>query len=132
MLAYLDTSAMVKLVVAEEETQVLVLTLGDADLVASAVVRTELRRAAGRHGNREITQRVERLLTAVNMVALSDLILDRAGKLSPTSMRSLDALHLASALSLADQLDFVVSYDVRLADAARSHGLEVTAPQPAG
>jgi len=62
------------------------------------------------------------VLTAVNMAALSDLILDRAGKVAPTSMRSPDALHLASALSLAGRPDVVISYDVRLADVARSHG----------
>lgn len=128
MLAYADTSALVKLVVAEAASTALRHAVHDADLVASALVRTELHRAAGRHTDRMASRRVDELLEAIALVAVDAPVLELAGHLTPTSLRSLDALHLATALGLGDRLDQLFTYDIRMAAAARVHGIEVAAP----
>jgi uncharacterized protein len=61
-------------------------------------------------------------------VELSAGIADAAAKLEPPSLRTLDAVHLASALSLGDDLGAFVAYDRRLAEAAEAAGIEVLAP----
>ena len=128
MLAYVDTSALVKLVVAEPASTALRHALHGADLVASALVRTELRRAAARHPDRRVDQRVTELLGALALVAVDSGVLDRAGTLTPASLRSLDALHVATALSLGARLDRFFTYDARMTDAARRHSIAVDAP----
>ena len=68
------------------------------------------------------------MLAAMNLVAVDDDLLDEAARLGPGTLRSLDALHLASALSISGCLGAVVTYDTRLADAARAAGLAVLSP----
>jgi predicted nucleic acid-binding protein len=126
---YLDTSALVKLVVAESETAALQSWLAaDArDPVASDLVRTELLRAV----RRSVPERMERareILNSLTLLSISTPIFEQAGRLEPAAMRSLDALHLAVALELGDDLEGLVTYDDRLAEAARLQGIRVEGP----
>jgi hypothetical protein len=126
---YLDSSALIKLVVPEAETEGLRVELARwTRHASSALARTEVVRAAGRIDSaaREAAWRVVR---AISLVAVTDEILDRAAELEPVTLRSLDAIHLASALSLEEALGSVVTYDVRLAEAATAAGLDVRAPR---
>lgn len=129
MTLYLDTSALVKLVIAEPESAPLRSYLGQhagTPYAASALVRTELRRAV-RTASESLLPAVEHLLSALALVRVDDALLDTAGTLGPQVVRSLDALHLAAALRVAP-LTALVTYDIRMQDSARSLGLSVTAP----
>lgn len=129
MAFYLDTSAAVKLVMAEPESGPLTSWAGDHDgeVASSDLLRTELLRAT-RRGAPALMPRARRVLDSVYLVTMSPATFERAAELLPDQMRSLDALHLAAALDLGDELDGLVTYDERLADAAALHGVEVTAP----
>lgn len=124
---YLDTSALTKLVRAEAETPALRRWLRTRRWIVSDLHRTELRRAAARAGGRA-PARADRLLAEADVLSISAEVFDIAGRLSPTSMRSLDALHLAAARLLGADLAGVVVYDERLADAVAADGLTVAAP----
>lgn len=129
MTLYLDTSALVKLVVAEYGSQELRGYLAErprAPRAASALVRTELRRAVSRAAP-TLLPAVERLLGALALVRLDDELLDTAGRLAPPLLRSLDAVHLACALRVAP-LTALVTYDTGMEQAATSMGLPVVAP----
>lgn len=128
MAIYVDTSAAVKLLVREPGTAALRRWLRDEerDLVSSDLLRTELSRVALRLGDR--TPRAEAILAGINVLPVTTTTFETAGSLEPANMRSLDALHLAAALDLGDELGAILTYDERLADAARSHGVEVIAP----
>lgn len=67
-------------------------------------------------------------LRRVELVAITDGILDVAGILEPRVLRTLDAIHLATALALGDDLDVLVTYDTRMAEGARLLGLEAASP----
>ena len=124
---YLDTSALVKLLVDERESAALVDYLDEPRrIVSSALCHVETTRACRRAGLSGAD--VSDLLGAVQVIALDRSILQQAAVLEPPSIRSLDAIHLASARQIEDpELDFV-TYDARLADAARAHGLRVVQP----
>ncbi len=129
MAHYLDTSALVKLVVTEPETAALRAWLGGADRVpvASDLARTELLRVV----RRAVPDRVLRaraVLGSITLTQVTTSLFEEAGRLEPTALRSLDALHLAAALDLGDDLDSLVTYDDRLAEAAQLNGIPVTAP----
>jgi predicted nucleic acid-binding protein len=126
---YVDTSALVKLVVPEPESEALQrwLSAPGAVLVASDLVRTELFRATRRLAEDRLVQ-ARAVLEAVDLIRLTPTIFDEAARLDPPELRSLDAIHLASALDLGDSLEGVVTYDDRLAAAARANGVPVTAP----
>jgi predicted nucleic acid-binding protein len=126
---YADTSALVKLVVAEAETAALRswIETENAELVSSDLARTELLRAVRRvAGDRAVQARA--VLDSVTLVAVRTATFESAGQLDPTTLRTLDALHIASALELGDDLAGLITYDDRLGDAARSHGIAVVAP----
>jgi predicted nucleic acid-binding protein len=126
---YLDTSALVKLVVAEPETAALRAWMLGAEgpLVASDLVRTELMRVVRRVvPDRGLLAR--QVLDALTLIEMTTSVFAAAGRLEPLTLRSLDALHLAAALDLGDDLDALVTYDVRLAAAAASNGLAAVAP----
>lgn len=131
MAVYLDTSALVKLVVVEGESTALRHWLrGHAGpRVTSDLTRVELIRAVRTAGavGRELAQ-ARRVLSRVSGIPLSRAVIDRAGTLEPLSLRGLDAIHLASALMLGDQLEVVVTYDDRLAAAGSAAGVPVAAP----
>lgn len=73
-------------------------------------------------------QRARAVLDAVILLSLPSATFERAADLDPESLRSLDALHLAEALELGDELNGIITYDNRLAEAARARGIEVIAP----
>lgn len=130
MAVYLDTSAASKLVVGEVETSALRRWLRNSsgDVVASDIMRTELVRATRRVVPAAVVQ-ARAVLDAVTLLAVSSSILDRAALLEPMTLRSLDAIHLATVLDLGDDVDAIVTYDHRLAEAALSLGVEVVAPR---
>lgn len=124
---YLDSSALVKLVAREAESDALVrFVAGRAgEFVTSVVTSVEVRRAARRVGAAEPGDRALRTLA---LVELAPEIRDRAVAIEPTSLRSLDAIQLATALALGDELECFVAYDLRLIDAARANGIDVVSP----
>jgi len=127
---YVDTSALVKLIVAETETTALRrwLTKADQVLVTSDLSRTELMRAV-RRAAPDRAPRVREVLDAFTLTQLTPAVFSEAGRLDPLGLRPLDALHLASALNLDDDLEGIVTYDHRMADAATTNGIAVLAPR---
>ena len=125
---YLDSSAIVKLVVAEPESRALRAHLRRRrPLVASALARTEVVRALLPAGP-IATTRGREVLRRLDLVRVNDRVLDMAGTLEPAQVRSLDAIHLATAQLLGEDLSQIITYDDRMADAARSLGLKTTSP----
>lgn len=127
--AYVDSSALLKLVVSEPETAALEADLTRRDgLVSSRIAVVECHRAARRAGNRRILQRTEEVLESIYLLDLTPGIIERASALGPSALRSLDAIHLASALSVPDTDIEVITYDDRMAEAARANGVRVSQP----
>jgi uncharacterized protein len=126
---YLDTSALAKLVVAEAETTALRAWLAETDRhpVSSDLTRAELLRAVRRVAPSRVV-RAREVLDSVTLVEVTTAIFEDAGRLDPTILRTLDAVHLAAALDLGDDLDGIVTYDDRLAQAARANGVAVISP----
>lgn len=125
---YVDTSAFVKLVVAEQHTAAMRrwAEVHDGDLFSCDLLRTEALRAARRHSPTALLEARQRLDTLVILRQTTDLC-ERAAELDPGVLRSLDAIHLAAALTVTD-LDGVVTYDDRLDAACRASGVPVAAP----
>jgi uncharacterized protein len=125
---YLDTSAAAKLLVDEAESEALAAyldrTVDEQELVSSALLETELRRLAIRLQLEQ--SMVSDLLARVDLVDPPRSLFHEAGLLPGTHLRSLDALHLATALRVDSET--FVAYDARLLDAARSVGLSVHSP----
>lgn len=129
MAHYLDTSALVKLVVAEEETAALRAWLGadERSPVSCDLSRAELMRAVRRAAPDRLVQ-ARAVLDSIILTDLPTPLFEDAGRLDPTVLRTLDAIHLAAALDIGDDLQAIVTYDERLADAALSNGVVVLAP----
>lgn len=128
-MVYLDSSAIVKLVVTEPESQALrrYLTTRD-ERVTSGLARVEVLRALRRaRGDERTLHRAEQVLERVALLAVDEPVLHSAADLEPGRLRSLDAVHLATALSL-EGLEALVTYDLRLVDAAAEAGLAVAMP----
>jgi len=126
---YMDTSAIVKLVVREPESAALRRYLRrKRPLVTSALARTEVARALLPLGP-DVVARGEEVLRRLDIVRMNDQILKAAGSMLPVELRSLDAIHLATALALGRDLARVCSYDSRMAAGAGVLGLVVVAPQ---
>jgi predicted nucleic acid-binding protein len=127
---YLDTSALVKLVIAEPETTALQKWLSAADRVPVScdLARTELMRAV-RRAAPDRAARARAVLDSITLLDVSSATFEEAGRLGPAILRSLDAVHLAAALDLGDDLDGLVTYDDGLAIAAQSNGVRVTSPR---
>lgn len=124
---YLDASAIVKLVVEEAETDALERFLpARAPRASASIARVEVVRAV-RHKGSVAVRNARVILDGIDLVQLDDELLDLAGELEP-QLRSLDAIHLAAALELGDELEAVVTYDGRMAAAAEALGLPVAAP----
>lgn len=125
---YLDSSAIVKLVVAEPESGALTDYLRDhPSRVSCALARVEVIRAVGPQGAAAVG-RAGQLLARISLLRLDDVLLDAAAELEGIRLRSLDAIHLAAARAFGDALAEVVTYDRRMADAAHRLGLAVSAP----
>ena len=129
MAFYIDTSALVKLVVAEAESEPLKnwVEREQRDLIACDLVRTELQRAVRRVAPDRAT-RSRAVLDSITLTAVTPAIFEEAGRLDPATLRSLDAIHLASALDLGDDLEGLITYDDRLAAASEANGVAVVAP----
>lgn len=129
-LLYLDSSAIVKLVLSEPESEVLFHLLSDCpERVTSALARVEVLRAVGRAGGDEaMLQRAEGVLDRLGLVRIDTKVLKAAARLEPGNLRSLDAIHLATALSLEGQLFGMAVYNTCLAKAAEANGVAVLAP----
>jgi hypothetical protein len=127
--AYLDASALVKLAVHEQETAALQhAVLGCEALCTSEVGAIELLRALARTGRPAAVAHGEEVLEALFLADLTPAIRVRAARLEPLSLRTLDAIHVATAVSLSlPDLDFL-TYDERRARAARAQGLRVRRP----
>jgi predicted nucleic acid-binding protein len=126
---YLDTSAIVKLARREAESDALRawLAANPEPLVASALARTEAARALARTEPSALPV-LRAVLALLHQKPVSDAVLDSAAVLPGAALRSLDAIHLATAEALVAGLSWFVAYDKRLADAARERGLAVVAP----
>lgn len=125
--AYLDSSAIVKLVADEPGSDAVQRYIRRRRVVSSALARTEVLRALLPAGAGGIA-RARDVLARLELVRVSDRILNAAGTLSPTELRSLDAVHLATALELGSDVRQLVTYDLRMAEAATTLGLRVASP----
>jgi len=127
---YIDSSALLKLVLSERESP----ALGEAlsqwpDRISSVLLPIECRRIVLRAGNPSaVIDRLEQELSSVTLIRLEEPVQKLAGTIGPPRLRSLDAIHLASALSIGDHPEAFVTYDERLAEAARAVGLNVLMP----
>lgn len=128
---YLDASALAKLVINEPETLALARFLEDwPSRLASVIARVELIRAVRRDAQpADVFDRATALLERMSLVTLEPAIITDACGAEPAGLRTLDAIHLATALSVREGLAGVVTYDRRLADAARRAGLTVWSPR---
>lgn len=125
---YVDSSAIVKLAVAEPESAALRRALSRRQtLVTSALARTEVARALLALGPGAV-RRGDEVLRRLQLLRVNDRVLSDAGRLEPAELRSLDAIHLATAQQFGTSLRRVVTYDARMADAARALGWSVSAP----
>lgn len=128
-LSYVDSSAIVKLAVAEPESRALRSYLSRrVPLVSSALARAEVARALLPSGP-EAVARGEEVLRRVQLLRVNDRVLREAGRMGPAELRSLDAIHLASARELGPSVRQIVTYDERMADAARASGWAVASPR---
>jgi uncharacterized protein len=126
--AYLDSSAIVKLVVREPETPALMAFLDAWPVrVTSALARVEVARAVRRYGD-PAGRRVAIILDGLGVLALDNALLDAAATIDLEPLRSLDAIHIASAKLLDSDLGTLVTYDARMIAAALSLGLPVSEP----
>lgn len=125
-LAYLDTSAALKLIIEEAESAKLADTLSSSShqLVSSWLLHTEMHCAAGRHPQDIDLESVRAVLDTINLADLTRGDMIAAGTHAP--LRSNDAIHLAVAIRLG--VDELITYDQELAEAAASAGLTVLAP----
>lgn len=127
MVWYLDTSAFLKLITTEDESQAMRDWFSTHDSVwSSQLLQTEAIRAAGRLGiDRAL---VEDALETISFVLPSVTTFYSAGRVLPATLRSLDALHLSTALEIGDSLEGMIAYDERLIEAARLASIEVVTP----
>jgi predicted nucleic acid-binding protein len=128
-LAYFDSSALVKLVVREaESTAMHAFVAAHLRRASCALARVEVPRAARAHGADSV-RTARRVVDGLALVPMTDALLDTAASLEGSALRSLDAIHVAAALTLGGDLAEFVTYDRRMADAAAAHGLRVVAPR---
>jgi uncharacterized protein len=127
---YLDSAAIVKLAHAESESQALRDWLderADVGWTSSVLAEIESSRALARHAPTAVV-RLHPIIDLIDLVELDASIRILAQTVEPVTVRSLDAIHLATALRIQPGLTSFVTYDKRLADAARVAGLPVDVP----
>lgn len=136
---YLDTSAILKLLRRETETDALIghlETYAKQELITSALTTVETARALVAVGATTVADDSVRDSGRINLtenvtiptIAITGAILDRARALPPAVLRSLDAIHVATAMLLGAELDHVITYDRRMTAAAEAAGLQTAAP----
>jgi len=127
-IVYLDTSALGRVLLGEPDALAILRDIGAFEQrVSSRLMRVELRRLGLREGR---LADADQLLAGVALVPVDEDLLAAAETVPPTTVATLDAIHLVTALRLshAGRLDAVMTYDTRLADSAQQHGLTVLAP----
>jgi uncharacterized protein len=125
---YIDTSALGRLLLAEPEAEAIRSLLGDHDAWwSSELLVVELRRLGARE---RLEAPAEELLEAFRLVPIDSASLERASRIAPAAVRSLDAIHLEAAMQLHERAEIngVVTYDRQLQDGCAHHGLSVHAP----
>jgi predicted nucleic acid-binding protein len=126
-LAYVDASALTKLILAEPESGAMLRWYVESNRVTCSVVGIiETRRAVRRHEHD--ASHLELILRSIVVLDLDADLAMRAAAAQPVTLRTLDAVHLAAAQLLGSDIDAFVTYDQRLADAARAAGLPVVVP----
>ena len=127
---YIDTSALVKLLFEEPESLALTEWLtsrADVPKISSDLSTVELLRTCQRVDDRALDD-ARRLLSGIDLLPIDHAVVEQAAAISPRELRSLDAIHLASAISLRADLTDFVAYDSRLCSAATAAGLLVVTP----
>jgi predicted nucleic acid-binding protein len=130
LVIYVDSSALLKLVVDEPESAALEAWLSyraRVPVVSSELAKVEVLRAC-RRVNAEALPQARALLAGLDLVRLSTDVIDSAAEVGDAALRTLDAIHLASALSIREHLSAFVAYDQRLLDAASVAGFEPARP----
>ena len=128
--AYVDTSALVKLFKAERETEAFRAALADWPVqVASELIRVEAVCTARRLGDEDVLQRAHAALERINLIPISPEIVELATKEHTPTLRAMDAIHLATALTMREDLGAIFVYDTDLHAAAHAHQLNALAPQ---
>jgi len=128
-LVYLDSSAIIKLIFDEPETPALAEFLVEwPNRICSTLGRVEVLRTSRRVGDAVVTRHAREILTGVHLVRADEGILATAAALEQPALRTLDSIHLATALSLGPDLAGMVVYGRQLREAARAAGLKVWAP----
>lgn len=129
-LYYADSSALAKLILPEPETEALSSLLSNNNVVVtSALSRTEVLRGVRRiAADADAMIATRRVFGRVIFIDADERLLESAGVLDPPTLRSLDAIHVATALSVVAELDSLITYDRRMAEAASRFGLTVLAP----
>jgi predicted nucleic acid-binding protein len=125
--AYFDSSAIVKLVHLEPESQALIDYLDDAEVEASTSVIAEIEVLRALRRLRAAGSEAGEAMRGFFLLNLDTEVREDAAQLGAASLRSLDAIHLATALAIDDEIEFI-TYDERLATAAREHRLRVVQP----
>jgi predicted nucleic acid-binding protein len=126
--AYLDTSAYVKLPLRETENEALLRDLVEWEgFVSSSLLGVESLRACARYGAR-YERAAREWMEGLSLLPIDDRVLDIAAELEPMALRSLDALHLATAISLGGKVGAFFTYDDRLGHAAEENDLTVAQP----
>lgn len=125
---YIDSSAIVKLIAREPESAALRRFLKRRrTLVASALAQTEVSRAVLPLGE-PFLRKAREVLDRIELVRVNRQVLRDAAVLEPVTLRSLDAIHLATAALFADTLGGLITYDGQMMEAAGSYGWSVNAP----
>jgi predicted nucleic acid-binding protein len=125
---YLDASAILKLVVQEPESEALRSYLAGRVARATSIVgAVESRRFAGRR-EADVGAALRFVLGGIDLIDLDGAVADRASRIALHALRTLDAIHLASAMELGLDLEALVTYDSRLSSAARELRLDVASP----
>jgi predicted nucleic acid-binding protein len=127
-IAYVDSSALVKLVVPEPESAALRAELSRWNRhVSSALARVEVVRACARVDRRAVAL-AEQVVGALDLVAVDEGLLAEAARLAPPELRALDSIHIASALLFSGALGVAIAYDVRMLGAMTAAGLPTLSP----
>lgn len=125
---YLDSSALVKLVAQERESRALASFLTSRPhQISCALATVEVIRAI-KAFHPALVVRARQVLREIDLLRLDDALLTSAADIEPLVLRSLDAIHLAAAQTIADDIRELVTYDQRLARAATHLGFAVVAP----
>ncbi len=128
MAVYLDSSAIVKLVIVEAgSTSLRKFLRRHPSRISSALARVEVLRAVRFHGDAAIGH-ARAILGRIALLGIDDEVLDRAASLDEPTLRSLDAIHVATALGLEADLEILLTYDERMQKAAAAVGLRTEAP----